>query len=69
MRPLPALLPALLPNALLPAAASFIRWFAEEAPRHYGETMPINSSNERIITIRQPVGVVSRRPKAILEAV
>eukprot|EP00045_Choanoeca_perplexa_P016298 m.218488 g.218488 ORF g.218488 m.218488 type:complete len:500 (-) comp17220_c0_seq17:1072-2571(-) len=37
-------------------AASFIRWFAEEAPRHYGETFPPNGA-ERILTIRQPVGV------------
>jgi len=37
--------------------ASFIEWFAEEAKRVYGETIPAPSSDKRIVTIKQPVGV------------
>lgn len=39
-------------------AASFLRWFAEEARRIYGETIPAASNNQRIVVTRQPVGVV-----------
>ena len=39
-------------------AASYIEWFAEEAKRLYGETIPPFSKDKRIIVIRQPVGVV-----------
>lgn len=39
--------------------ASFIEWFAEEAKRAYGETMPATKPGQRILTIKQPVGVVS----------
>ncbi len=38
--------------------ASFIEWFAEEAKRVYGETIPGHQSDKRIVVIRQPVGVV-----------
>ena len=38
-------------------AASFIQWFAEEAKRVYGDTIPAASSDQRILVIRQPVGV------------
>ena len=38
-------------------AASFIQWFAEEAKRVYGDTIPAAASDQRIIVIRQPVGV------------
>ncbi|WP_394246494.1 NAD-dependent succinate-semialdehyde dehydrogenase [Vibrio profundi] len=37
--------------------ASFIEWFAEEAKRVYGETIPAPSTDKRIVTIKQPVGV------------
>ncbi|MGR5321339.1 NAD-dependent succinate-semialdehyde dehydrogenase [Vibrio alfacsensis] len=37
--------------------ASFIEWFAEEAKRTYGETIPAPSSDKRIVTIKQPVGI------------
>jgi succinate-semialdehyde dehydrogenase/glutarate-semialdehyde dehydrogenase len=37
--------------------ASFIEWFAEEARRVYGETIPGTDSNKRYLVIRQPVGV------------
>lgn len=39
-------------------AASFLRWFAEEARRVYGETIPAAKSNQRIVVTKQPVGVV-----------
>ncbi|MBC2858513.1 NAD-dependent succinate-semialdehyde dehydrogenase [Stappia sp. 28M-7] len=38
--------------------ASFIEWFAEEAKRIYGETIPGHQADKRIVVIRQPVGVV-----------
>ncbi|NOH78225.1 NAD-dependent succinate-semialdehyde dehydrogenase [Vibrio sp. RE86] len=37
--------------------ASFIEWFAEEAKRTYGETIPSPGGDKRIMTIKQPVGV------------
>ena len=40
-------------------AASFIEWFAEEAKRVYGETIPAHRTDSRIVVIRQPVGVVA----------
>ncbi len=39
--------------------ASFIEFFAEEARRIYGETIPSPWPNARMIVIRQPVGVVA----------
>ncbi|EJY0897539.1 NAD-dependent succinate-semialdehyde dehydrogenase [Vibrio parahaemolyticus] len=37
--------------------ASFIEWFAEEAKRTYGETIPAPSADKRLMTIKQPIGV------------
>ena len=39
--------------------ASFIEFFAEEAKRIYGETIPSPWPSARIVVIRQPVGVVA----------
>ncbi|WP_277812216.1 NAD-dependent succinate-semialdehyde dehydrogenase [Chromohalobacter canadensis] len=39
-------------------AASFLRWFAEEARRVYGDTIPAAKPNQRIVVLKQPVGVV-----------
>ena len=39
--------------------ASFIEWFAEEARRVYGETLPVPFPNGRAIVIKQPVGVIA----------
>jgi succinate-semialdehyde dehydrogenase/glutarate-semialdehyde dehydrogenase len=39
--------------------ASFIEFFAEEAKRIYGETIPSHKTDARIVVIRQPVGVVA----------
>jgi succinate-semialdehyde dehydrogenase/glutarate-semialdehyde dehydrogenase len=38
--------------------AAFIEWFAEEAKRVYGDTIPGPAGNRRIVVIKQPVGVV-----------
>ena len=40
-------------------AASFIEWFAEEARRIYGDTIPATSIDKRILTIKQPVGTTA----------
>lgn len=39
--------------------ASYIEWFAEEAKRVYGDTIPGHSRDKRILVIKQPVGVVA----------
>lgn len=39
--------------------ASFVLWFAEESKRAYGETMPAPRISNRILTIKQGVGVVA----------
>ena len=39
--------------------ASYIEWFAEEAKRNYGDTIPAPSGDKRIVVIKQPVGVVA----------
>src|SRR4249919_2297066 len=40
-------------------AASFIEWFAEEAKRVYGDTIPGHQADKRIVVIKQPIGVVA----------
>lgn len=40
-------------------AASFLKWFAEEGRRLYGDTIPTHDPDKRILTIRQPIGVVA----------
>jgi succinate-semialdehyde dehydrogenase/glutarate-semialdehyde dehydrogenase len=37
--------------------ASFVEWFAEEAKRVYGETIPTTDPNKRYLVIKQAVGV------------
>ena len=37
--------------------ASFIEWFAEEAKRVYGETIPTTDNNKRYLVIKQAMGV------------
>ncbi len=39
--------------------ASYIEWFAEEAKRIYGDTIPQPSNDRRLLCIKQPVGVVA----------
>ncbi|MGB1310440.1 MAG: NADP-dependent succinate-semialdehyde dehydrogenase [Leucothrix sp.] len=40
-------------------AASFIEWFAEEAKRVYGETIPGHQPDKRIVVLKQPIGVAA----------
>jgi succinate-semialdehyde dehydrogenase/glutarate-semialdehyde dehydrogenase len=40
-------------------AASFVEYYAEEAKRIYGETIPSPFPNARVMVTRQPVGVVA----------
>src|SRR5215510_8086971 len=40
-------------------AASFLEWFAEEAKRVYGDTIPGHQADQRIVVIKQPIGVVA----------
>jgi succinate-semialdehyde dehydrogenase/glutarate-semialdehyde dehydrogenase len=39
-------------------AASFVKWYAEEAKRVYGETLPSQFVNKRLMVLKQPVGPV-----------
>nr|WP_319552806.1 NAD-dependent succinate-semialdehyde dehydrogenase [uncultured Vibrio sp.] len=39
--------------------ASFIQWFAEEAKRTYGDTIPTPAGNKRLMTIKQPIGIAA----------
>ena len=39
--------------------AAFIEWFAEEGKRIYGDVIPTNQANRRIIVLKQPIGVVA----------
>jgi len=38
-------------------AASFVEWFAEEAKRIYGDTIPAHQPDKRIVVTKEPVGV------------
>ncbi len=39
--------------------AGFVEWFAEEAKRVYGDTIPAHQADKRIVVIKQPIGVVA----------
>ncbi|WP_426118133.1 NAD-dependent succinate-semialdehyde dehydrogenase [Pseudomonas sp. DSP3-2-2] len=39
--------------------ASFVKWFAEEARRIYGDTIPAPTVDRRIVVLKQPIGVVA----------
>jgi succinate-semialdehyde dehydrogenase / glutarate-semialdehyde dehydrogenase len=39
--------------------ASFVEWFAEEAKRVYGDTIPQHQADKRIVVIKEPIGVVA----------
>lgn len=39
--------------------ASFVEWFAEEGKRAYGDVIPHHAPGKRLITIKQPVGVIA----------
>src|SRR5689334_15853282 len=40
-------------------AASFLEWFAGEAERVYGQVVPAINPSNRVLVLRQPVGVVA----------
>ena len=40
-------------------AAAFLQWFAEEGKRIYGDVIPAHAPDKRIITFKQPIGVVA----------
>ncbi len=39
--------------------ASFVEWFAEEGKRIYGDIIPAPAPDRRILTLKQPIGVVA----------
>ncbi|GAQ91062.1 succinate-semialdehyde dehydrogenase (NADP+) [Klebsormidium nitens] len=39
--------------------ASFVEWFAEEAKRMYGDVIPAARPDNRILVLKQPVGVIA----------
>lgn len=39
--------------------SNYVEWFAEEAKRIYGDTIPQPSNDKRLLVIKQPVGVVA----------
>ena len=38
-------------------AAAFVQWYAEEGKRVYGDTIPALSRDQRVLVLKQPVGV------------
>lgn len=40
-------------------AVSYIDWYAEEAKRIYGRTVPATVTNKRIVVTREPIGMVA----------
>ncbi|MDX1738450.1 MAG: aldehyde dehydrogenase family protein, partial [Alphaproteobacteria bacterium] len=40
-------------------AASFLEWFAEEIKRAYGDTIPTHNPSQRLVTIKQGIGVTA----------
>ncbi|HEY7292259.1 MAG TPA: NADP-dependent succinate-semialdehyde dehydrogenase [Vicinamibacterales bacterium] len=40
-------------------AAAFLEWFAEEAKRVYGDTIPGHQADKRIIVTKEPIGVAA----------
>ncbi len=38
-------------------AASFVEWFAEEAKRIYGDVIPAFKADQRILVLKEPIGV------------
>jgi succinate-semialdehyde dehydrogenase/glutarate-semialdehyde dehydrogenase len=39
--------------------STFLEWFADEARRVYGDVIPANTGDKRIVVLKQPVGVVA----------
>src|SRR5699024_1930322 len=43
----------------LKSGISYIEWYAEEAKRIYGRSVPANSGDKRILVSKQPIGLVA----------
>ena len=43
--------------------ASFIKWFAEEGKRVYGDVIPPHTEDRHLVVIKQPIGVVALNMK------
>src|SRR5699024_2577890 len=41
------------------SAMNYFRWYAEEARRIYGETIPSDDNGKKILVVKQPVGVIA----------
>ncbi len=39
--------------------AGFVEWFAEEGKRTYGDVIPAHAAGKHILTLKQPIGVIS----------
>jgi succinate-semialdehyde dehydrogenase/glutarate-semialdehyde dehydrogenase len=39
------------------SCASYVEWYAEEAKRVYGDTIPMSQKGKRIIVMKEPIGV------------
>ncbi len=39
--------------------ANYVKWFAEEAKRIYGDTLPSPASDKRVVVLKQPIGVIA----------
>lgn len=46
-------------NLQIEYGASFVEWFAEEAKRTYGDIIPAPRPDNRIMVLKQPVGVIA----------
>jgi len=46
-------------KAEIAQSAAYVRWFAEEARRSYGETIPSPWADRRIMITKEPIGVVA----------
>lgn len=47
-------------------AASFLEWFSEEAPRTYGDVIPASIPGNRIIVVKEPIGVCALITPSVL---
>ena len=46
-------------NGEVAYGAAFIKWFAEEGKRTYGDVIPPHTEDRRLVVIKQPIGVVA----------
>ena len=44
---------------------AYVEFFAEEARRVYGETIPLAAADARLLAIKQPIGVAARSRRGI----